>query len=207
MATINWTVPIDTNAIPSNINQLIAQGPQNVLNLNDAVSNYNKGQQEGYQQRNQNAFQGGLPMVMKADGTPQLDLHGQPTIDWNAVGDQLARVGGTAAVPSIIGLRSVGVQQQIADEKPPSLYPENGNNPPPTPPSGGSTTPNVGQQPQPNGQTTDMTVTPGSTNGATAAPVGTPAKNGVRPVGKDEDRTNDPAPILGQPCCHQPEHA
>lgn len=165
MALVYPTVPLDTNAIPSNINSIIAQGPQNVPNLGTAsqgfINNYYAGQQNAYQQRNQNAFPNGLPT--NPDGS----------INYGAAYDTLVKAGGAGTAAQVLPqVQSLGVQQQIMNQPLPSQAIPQAS----SPPSSANAIPsqNVAGPPNTAGgsQTTDQSLTPQQV--ASANPNGTP---------------------------------
>jgi len=149
MPGINWSIPLDTNAIPSNINAQIARGPD-LSWIGNLPDDYFAGQQAGYQQRNRDLFQ---------------DLQG------NDFATRLLRAGGAAAIPN---LPALGLYQSYQDSKnagpPPPIPDENaaapnanaqpmGNFPPSTAPGARV-------------QTTDQSVPPSQV--ASANPFGVP---------------------------------
>src|SRR5690242_10197878 len=86
-----FSVPIATNAIPSAINEIIARGPDYSW-VGNLPNSYQQGRDFAYQNRNRDLFQEGIPK----------DANG--AIDWNRVGEQLMRAGGSQAVPTASGL-------------------------------------------------------------------------------------------------------
>lgn len=161
--TVNFPgVPLDTNAIPANINAYIAKGPDYSW-IGNVPDSYFSGQKQGVAMRNANAFQNGLPR----------DDAGN--VDWNAVTEMLAKAGGTAAIQPIVALGGLQSEQSILNNPPPNLYGNQtsaqpaqlppstaGGSRPMTPPAASAATP----------QTTDQALTPSQI--ASANPNGVP---------------------------------
>jgi hypothetical protein len=151
MTDVNWSVPIDQNAIPASINDIIAKGPV-PIDVSKILPSYWQGQDAAYKQRNQDAFQNGLPR----------DASGQ--IDWPAAYETLAKLGGTPAFGQLAGLQGYDISRQILAKPPPQIsegVPQP-NMPASAPPSSSTSVPNQQQQPQqqPAQNTTDYALPP-----------------------------------------------
>ncbi|MGB8744223.1 MAG: hypothetical protein WCD52_29395, partial [Xanthobacteraceae bacterium] len=99
-----WSVPID-NSLYTGLDSQIAKGPDFSF-IGNLPNAYWQGQQAQYQNRNQNAFPDGLPTLKKPDGTPATDSSGKPIIDYPAIGNTLAKAGGTADIGAAVGTAS-----------------------------------------------------------------------------------------------------
>ena len=155
-----WSVPID-NSLYMGLDSQIAKGPDFswIGNLPNA---YWQGQQAQYTNRNQNAFPNGLPR----------DTNGN--VDYNAIGNTLAKAGGSAEIPAAVGMAAIpmaqrALQDSYAPTTPDQQSTANGPQPQGTiPPNTGATISSGRPQPQ----TTDQSLTPQQV--AQANPNGTP---------------------------------